>query len=576
MARWAIFLALVLAAGVLFGHSAATGAHVHLAGSTPAANEVVEVSPEVVELRFTEAPEARFTTVQLYDSAGTLLLEAAPTPVGASDVVYAFAPPALEDGTYTVVWRAVSSVDGHTTQGSFAFSVGEETEVTAPDIIGAGDPSKALSVFSRWLTFVTALLLTGIPAVLLIVVGPALRKSGLPEAGQGIFLQATHRLWWATLVLALLASALALLMQAWRFSGGFSDSFSELSGIISDSRFGHLWLARVIVLGVMLYLTLVLDRKLSRLQGIGGSWGVFLAGALGVVATISLGSHAASSDRLTEIATAADWLHTVAAGVWVGGLIVLLLTLSLLLRGSGETEGRTGFLAALITRFSPLGMACVAVIVATGVFQWAVRIGNLDDTISTGYGWSIVAKTVLLLPMLGLAGANLLVLKPRLQRAASGSLALARNTTPNILRRSVLGEVTLGLLILVATGFLTDTSPPNMAGSAPVPPAVVQEGEVADLELTLSVTPGYPGANDIELAIDGLDETAISTVFMRLQHLDEDLGQSDESVESVSPERYRVSGVQMGLPGTWEVLVIIQRAGTADVRHTFEVTIAPP
>ena len=68
----------------------------------------------------------------------------------------------LADGTYVVVWRTLSVVDGHVIRGSFAFGVGEPV---APDVavaVASIESSPAAAV-SRWLLFVGVAVLIGGP-----------------------------------------------------------------------------------------------------------------------------------------------------------------------------------------------------------------------------------------------------------------------------------------------------------------------------------------------------------------------------------------------------------------------------
>src|SRR5450432_205499 len=86
---------------------------------------MVALSPTQIALVFSEPLEARYTSLDLLDGAGHLLL----TNAGAPDpnnpaVLVAAIPTALAEGVYTVNWRAVSAADGHDTTGFLSFGVG--------------------------------------------------------------------------------------------------------------------------------------------------------------------------------------------------------------------------------------------------------------------------------------------------------------------------------------------------------------------------------------------------------------------------------------------------------------------
>ena len=111
-------LAFALAAGV----SAAAFAHAHLVTSSPAAGAVLKTPPTELMLRFTEALEVEFCTVSLTDESGHQIETAKPTLDPADSKVLHVALAPLAKHKYKVAWKAVS-VDSHTTNGSFAFTV---------------------------------------------------------------------------------------------------------------------------------------------------------------------------------------------------------------------------------------------------------------------------------------------------------------------------------------------------------------------------------------------------------------------------------------------------------------------
>ena len=112
-----------LAAFILaLGASAAAFAHAHLVSSTPAAGATVKQVPGELTLRFTEALEAAFCTVEVSDATGARVDAGKPTLDPADHKVLHVALAPLAKRKYKVVWKAVS-VDSHTTNGSFAFTV---------------------------------------------------------------------------------------------------------------------------------------------------------------------------------------------------------------------------------------------------------------------------------------------------------------------------------------------------------------------------------------------------------------------------------------------------------------------
>jgi methionine-rich copper-binding protein CopC len=98
-------------------------AHAHLDHASPAVGSTVAQPPTEVSLWFTEALEAKFSTVEVID-AQRRPVQAGPATLARDNTAQLRVPlKPLEPGTYTVIWR-VLSVDTHRTQGDFTFRVG--------------------------------------------------------------------------------------------------------------------------------------------------------------------------------------------------------------------------------------------------------------------------------------------------------------------------------------------------------------------------------------------------------------------------------------------------------------------
>jgi copper transport protein len=296
--------------------------------------------------------------------------------------------------------------------------------------------------------------------------------------------------------------------------------------------------------------------------------------ALVLPVTISLNSHAAAGEELTVLATAADWIHTVGAGFWLGGLALFTLVLRAGLV-SADPEERSRLLARVLPRFSLLAIASVSAVTLTGLFQGALLVGNVEDTFESGFGQSLVAKTLILAPMLGLGALHLFRVSPAFRRivAQAGRLVM-RPPVEALFRRTLPLEAALGLALLLATGFLTDTAPPDRAAAAPQA-AFAETRTANDLDVRLTVDPARPGRNLISIYLTdrrGVRENVVD-VRVRFVFLDEPLGESEVTAEPAPDSTYRVDGLQLSLPGRWHLLVIVQREGVEDARPEFEVPV---
>ena len=113
---------LITAAGLTLVPVAAL-AHAHLDHASPAVGSTVAQPPKEIFLWFTDALEAKFSTIEVRDAQGTAV-QAGPATLARDNTAQLRVPlKPLSPGTYKVFWR-VLSVDTHRTQGNFTFRVG--------------------------------------------------------------------------------------------------------------------------------------------------------------------------------------------------------------------------------------------------------------------------------------------------------------------------------------------------------------------------------------------------------------------------------------------------------------------
>ncbi len=252
-----------------------------------------------------------------------------------------------------------------------------------------------------------------------LVYAAAIRPPGAPQA-------ALRRLGLAAVALALAGALAWLLAQTRDMAGGLSPG--DVGSVLSATRFGHLLAGRLVLLtaaGAAL--------AAHRFR---------LAALLGVTALLLQAghSHAMAMDGLGWL-LAASAVHLLAAGLWLGGLPALLLVLR---------TASPAMAAAAARRFSRLGIACVAALLATATVQARLLVVNVPGLVGTAYGWMACLKIVLFAVLIALAARNRIGLTPRL---GQGAAAIGR------LRAAIMLEVALGLAVLAAAAVLTELQP---------------------------------------------------------------------------------------------------------------------
>jgi methionine-rich copper-binding protein CopC len=113
---------LALLSCLLFDSSA--WAHAHLRAEDPAADVTVKIVPTALSLTFSEGLEVKLSGATLKGSDGKAVSTGAPSLSPSDDKLMTVPITGqLGVGVYTVEWHALSK-DGHTTHGTYQFTVG--------------------------------------------------------------------------------------------------------------------------------------------------------------------------------------------------------------------------------------------------------------------------------------------------------------------------------------------------------------------------------------------------------------------------------------------------------------------
>jgi putative copper resistance protein D len=112
-----------------------------------------------------------------------------------------------------------------------------------------------------------------------------------------------------------------------------------------------------------------------------------------------------------------------------------------------------------IRRFSLLGLGCVTILMASGLYNAGTFVGSIPPLVGTTYGKLLLVKLGLLLPLLAIAAASLLKVKPRILALRSEQSMAPATGLLSRLKRQVQIEATIGAGILLIVGFMSITPP---------------------------------------------------------------------------------------------------------------------
>ena len=573
-----------------FQTPATVHAHANQIRSLPAPDSELEESPDRVVVWFSEEIEASLSQVRVLDQFAREVDngDSALSPTEPTALVVTL--PALENGTYTVVWRNLSTVDGHRVVGSFRFAVGEplsqgavDLTETQPLLQSPADP------WLRWSFIVGALVIAGVLVFDLLVLRPYLR-SQVEHAPRGLDVHRLKR----TMLQAMLGATVlmlfgmvALLVQqaSVTFEVSVFDVLGDPVSSVLDSEWGRLWTWRffaVIAAGVLAawagWQALKTDNEDNEGAGEAGyetsitetiPGALALAASMAVLGLTSLSSHnAAVPAEVRTPAVISDFIHLVAASAWIGGLLLLALVVPSLLRQSDGPTTSTELIDVL-KRFSPLAFVSAGTLVVTGIFASYMQV-TIPAATNTPYGWALVAKIVLLIPLLGIAAVNSYMISRRVLQ--SGGFHF---------RRLIRGEAIVAVLLLTAVGWLIGLEPARQfAGrngigvEESVSFSDFTEGANVDVELD----PGDVGQNAVSVELTdrrGDPITNATDVRVRLKFLEDDLGEPLISLEDQGNGIWSLDDFSITIGGVYQVEVRVVRPDAFDAFTSFRFDASP-
>ncbi|MFK4690916.1 copper transport protein [Streptomyces pristinaespiralis] len=613
-----VLLAVTVLAGTLLGALLAgaspAAAHAALTGSNPKDGAVVATAPKEVTLTFSEQIAMGDDSIRVLEPSGKRADTAEVRDLGTGGTVaYGVAlHSGLPDGTYTVAWQAVSA-DSHPVSGAFTFSIGapSSTTVALPDEQAGGGLVGFLYGVARYVAYAGFVLLAGGAAFVLLC------------WHRGAAVRPVQRLvvhgW-----VAMTASTLAMLLLRGPYttSGSLGDvlDLGALPAVL-ESKTGAALVSRLLLLGAAaLFVAVLFGAFAKREDGAEKkdlTFGLAIGGsvvAAGIAATWALSEHASTGIQ-PSVAMPVDVLHLLAVAVWLGGLATLLTALY----RSAAVERRA------VRRFSTVAFVSVVVLAATGLYQSWRQVGSWSALTGTTYGQLLLLKVGLVAVMVGVAwisrrwtaqlaevaeaeGATGVAAAEEAeekdkdagtsvdparesqlarQKAAVATAERKRNRDADHersgLRRSVLAETGVAVVLLAVTTVLTSTEPGRTeetakagdAQAAPAAPAGPTEirmpfdtgGPKGKGTVRLTLDPALSGANDMHVWIESPDGKALDAPEVKISFTlkAKEIGPLPITPDRITAGHWTASAVQIPMPGDWQVKVTVR---TSDIDQT--------
>ncbi|HEY4034008.1 MAG TPA: copper resistance protein CopC [Ktedonobacteraceae bacterium] len=624
-----VLMAFSLAFLLFFLFPQEANAHAILLRSDPAKDSILPASPDQIRMWFTEDLNPTFSTAYVVNAANSAAnvqknikthVDKDNAHVSATDSkeMDVSLKPNLPSAVYVVLYRTQSADDGHILDGSLVFTVAA-TNGTIPSFNGtlpqegtfSGSGGSSGQLDGPTLFSFIMITLVDLGAVFWvgaqfwrIFVSSELQSEDQDQ--QAIFQQLEQRFdrhfSWLVLLLILLANIGVLVGQALTLTSdqwGQAFAPSLLISLVAHGQFGTFWIMRqiVILVALLLIVSTVVIKQPSQWITASISWGNFILGLALLIALTLSGHAAATSNNVLVYAVLGDFLHLVAASLWVGGMMYIAVIYLPILK-SKPWQQQTASLLTTLPRYSPLAITGVVLMGLSGPLNAATRLLSWDQFFTTAYGRALVIKILLVGAMLVTSAIHVLLLRPRLakdfkiyQDATEAAQPLEKdkpaNQTPIVevkeleeritqrtqrLSKILRWEPALGVAVLLCTGLLAVFSgtlqptaisqPASQPQSAPSKPFTTTV-ETADQQfrVMVKIDPNHFGTNTFTATVFDSKGKPVPTssigVSLYTTMLDMDMGTDVVNLQPDGKGHFSSSG-DLGMGGNWGLRIEIR------------------
>ncbi len=608
------YRALPLACCLLFLLPEVSEAHAILLRSDPANNAILTTSPTVVHMWFADTLNPTYSTARALNSSQQRVdKNNAHVAANDSTELDVNMPPKLPPAVYVVLWRTQSANDGHILTGSFTFNIanpdGSTQKFNGPfpaqnqlgDIGGSGTGQlDGPALFNL-------IMITLVELGTVFWVGAQLWRSFATSTSDATQEQEQHAIEQhseqrfdrifslPTLLLIFIANIGVVLGQAMLLPGEqLAQAFSPsiFFRLIRGSNFGIYWsvLQSILILALLATGYTIFVKQRSKAFEEIFSWVNLLLG-LALLTALTL-SNNTISDNSGVFAPLADWLHWLAAALWIGGVMYIATTYLPVLMAL-PAEKHTGFLLSVLSRYLPLASTGIILLAVTGPFEAMARMESSTQLLTTAYGRVLLIKLLLVVALLVISVYQLFVLRPKLlkdykkhekeepiaQRSAMTTPTAQEEKSSEreiemqgrTLINTVRWESLLGIAVLLCTGLLSVFAGTLALGTAALaPPSAPQPSSASafttttkttdgKFKLTFNVTPNHFGANEFTVLVLDSKGQPDTDVKVSLYNTMEDMDMGTRHLDLQPTDKGHFKGSdQLDMSGHWQVRIDVR------------------
>ncbi|QGQ96389.1 hypothetical protein EHS13_16605 [Paenibacillus psychroresistens] len=505
--KWIAFLLLII---VILAMPKPALAHSVLLQALPAPNSILQAAPQEIRLEFNERLQKELYSIKVYDDKGELSTSST-TRMSANQKVISIALPELKSGVFTVTYHLISA-DGHAVKSTYVWTLGQPSDPQLPIIKGHSHTDTEAIYSFRIVHYLFLLSLVGWLLWL-----PFIRFATPIEKQE-------YTKWLRYFIhLNLFFVIQTILLQS-------VDSLDEITfvniwALWTGTSVGIAWFS-------MLFISLLAYWVAKQSKWIVSIWVMLL------LVTQAFSGHAFATDP-PVITLILDWLHLLAASIWVGGLLFIILFLK---------NHRL-----LITRFLPIfskgALLSMIVLIISGTFYALILIPKIEYLLYTGWGLFLLAKLVLV--------AAVMITGSRIRHYLKSENELS-------LRIWLKRDFTLMFGILIIVGIFTYLSP--VPSNSPLDWRFYSRNE----QRNITITPNVAGNNQftvyltqpiekpefksVSIELLAISHKEIAPIKIPLKLLNQSVSKGDAAIEQFT---FSAEGTYLAFPGKWKVKLIL-------------------
>jgi copper transport protein len=596
-----------------------TYGHAFVTSSSPSSSQSLASSPPRLDVFFSEPVDLKYSKLKILDENGKQVDTQELHYLNGDQSALSVMLPPLKDGVYTVSTTVLSQTDGHVTENAFVFAVGE---AVIPTNISSKISQKSVvyipEALARFPTLVGQVIIVGGAFSTLWLWRPVKRIEGISFMISEVRKKIDRALVSVFLIgsIILVVSDIAILaFQAQAISAGILD--------VIATRFGTVVLARTILSIAVFSISIAIFRTNQSTPQIltrGETVGILSLG-LSLLLTTSMIGHGAANNQFSSIGI--DFAHNLAASLWIGGVLYLgfIFTSKLQVDNSLSHAHKIALISLIIPRFSVLVVMILGFIVFTGPFLLYILDNNLQQVLSSSYGYTLIVKLSLAVVMLAIGSYNQLSIQRKAQTCTSVAVSLSTNgksrelnspPDPNFVdghhkkwtkndgreilsrfSRSTKVESIIGILLLASVALLVNTGLPKSETQGQPQEQLfgnmtfqqVQDGFKStyfadnNTKVVLSIVPYVVGSNNFTVSFVDSHNVPVDVTSAKLQYTETEksIGPISIDLHKVSKGVYSAKGA-FGIPGLWNLQIegIPSKPNTPAISATFsDVRIKP-